>query len=250
MRDVDEIVAALREQQDELSALLDSIDEDDWARPSACEGWSVADVVLHLVQTNEMAIASASGTLPAVTSIPDPGSIDVGADAAVARERGVAPSVLLARWHELADRLCETLLACEPSARVQWVAGTLAARTLATTRLAETWIHTGDVFHAFPEVPVPPPAERLRHIARLAHRTLPYAFGQAGLTMAGEVALRLTGPGGETWSFGPDDAPTTITGDGVELCRVASRRVSPSATALTGTGPDAETVLDVIRTWA
>jgi hypothetical protein len=64
------------------------------------------------------------------------------------------------------------------------------------------------------------------------------------------VAFRLDGVGGEPWWFGDDDAPTVISGDGVELCHVASRRVPPSATALVGSGPDAEQVLAVVRTWA
>jgi uncharacterized protein (TIGR03083 family) len=52
---VDEI-EALAEQQAELSGLLADIDDSGWHRPSRCEGWDVADVVLHLAQTNEMAI--------------------------------------------------------------------------------------------------------------------------------------------------------------------------------------------------
>jgi hypothetical protein len=40
---VEEVVAALAEQQQELDALVIGLDEDGWARPSACEGWSVSD---------------------------------------------------------------------------------------------------------------------------------------------------------------------------------------------------------------
>ena len=68
--------------------------------------------------------------------------------------------------------------------------------------------------------------------------------------MSGPVAFRLIGPDGAAWDFGDDDAPTCIRGDGVELCHVASRRVPPGDTALVGTGPDAQAVLAVVRTWA
>jgi uncharacterized protein (TIGR03084 family) len=248
-RRVNEIVAALAEQQDELSGLIAPLDDAGWARPSACEGWSIADVVLHLAQTNEMAVASATGTLPAaLTEAPPAGAIDDGAGLAVARERGASNAELLDRWRRGAEDLRAALLACDPSARLQWVAGTLAARTLATTRLAETWIHTGDVLAAFDR---PPSAvDRLRHIARLAHRTLPYAFSQAGLEPHGDVAFRLTGPSGDAWDFGDDGAPTVIRGSGYDLCRVASRRVEPSETGLSGEGPDVDAVLAVVRTWA
>lgn len=241
-----EIVAALSEQLDELRSLLDGAD---LSLPSACAGWSIGDVVLHLAHTNELAIMSAEGTLPAVAAVPPAGAIDDGADAAVARERDSStPEELVARWQVSADRMRAALLACDPSARLQWVAGTLAARTLATTRLAESWIHTGDI--AFGLGVTLTPGARLQHIARLAWRTIPYAFEREGLAAPGPVAFRLEGVGGERWDFGDDDAPTVITGDGVELCHVASRRVPPSATRLVGRGPDAEHVLAVARTWA
>jgi uncharacterized protein (TIGR03084 family) len=132
---------------------------------------------------------------------------------------------------------------------VRWVAGDLTARTLATTRLAETWIHTCDVAEALGR-PLAP-SDRLRHVARLAWRTIPYAFARAGRPPPGPVAFELTGPGGERWSWHPDGpARTTITGDAFELCRVAARRVTPDRTALVGEGPDAAAVLELVRTYA
>src|SRR5205823_1880386 len=105
----------------------------------------------------------------------------------------------------------------DPHERVTWVAGQLSVRTLATTRLAETWIHSGDVADALGRSLVP--SDRLRHIARLAWRTLPYAFERAGRQLHGPVAFELRGPDGRAWEFAPDEEPaTTIRGDGHELC--------------------------------
>ena len=50
--------------------------------------------------------------------------------------------------------------------------------TLATTRLAEHWAHGLDI--AGPLGADFPDTGRLRHIAWLAHRTLPYALSLAG----------------------------------------------------------------------
>ena len=44
-------------------AIVGDLDDDGLLRPSRCEGWTVADVLLHLAQTNEMAVASAQGRL-------------------------------------------------------------------------------------------------------------------------------------------------------------------------------------------
>jgi uncharacterized protein (TIGR03084 family) len=130
-----------------------------------------------------------------------------------------------------------------------WVAGELSSRTLATTRLAETWIHTGDVAAGL-GVDVPP-TDRLWHVTRLAWRTLPYAFAGAGRALAGPVAFELVGPSGAAWDFVPDDeALTVIRGDGTDLCLVAARRADPSEVDLRGEGPDAEAVLQLVRTFA
>jgi uncharacterized protein (TIGR03083 family) len=39
-------------QRQRLAALLADLSEDEWRRPSRCEGWTVQDVVTHLVSTN------------------------------------------------------------------------------------------------------------------------------------------------------------------------------------------------------
>ncbi len=128
--------------------------------------------------------------------------------------------------------------------------GELSARTLATTRLAETWIHTGDVAAGL-GVEVAP-TDRLWHVARLAWRTLPYAFAGAGRTLAGPVAFDLVGPDRRTrgTSSPTRSAATVIRGAGADLCLVAARRADAADVDLHGEGPDADAVLDLVRTFA
>jgi uncharacterized protein (TIGR03084 family) len=251
---MDSIVDALAEQQAELSSLLDPLDDDGWAKPSPCEGWSVADVVLHLVQTNGMAQASLDDRYDEFLEEMLVGAriatdVDDGAAAMVERDRGMPNDELNERWRTEAAALTASFAAADPHRRVQWVVGRLSVRTLTTTRLAETWIHTGDVAEALGILL--PPTPRLEHIARLAWRTLPYAFERGGRTLTGPVAFELEGPDGAPWRFTPDgDALTTIRGPGAELCMVAGRRVEPGETDLEGDGPDAAAVLELVRTYA
>jgi uncharacterized protein (TIGR03084 family) len=250
---MDEILAALNAQQDELAGLLAGRDAADWQRASRCEGWTVADVVLHLAQTNELAIASAQGRLPAAAEgMGDPGredTVDESAALMVAAQRDAPVAELHARWQTGVAELLRVLAEADPHQRVMWVAGELSVRTLTTTRLAETWIHTGDVARAFGVTL--PPTDRIRHIARLAWRTLPYAFGRSGRELHGPVAFELTGPSGESWSFVPDDDPATVVrGAALELCLVAARRAEPNETGLRAEGPDAGAVLELVRTYA
>ena len=55
---MNEVVDALRTSGDDLDALVSGLDDTGWVKPSANPGWSVADVLVHLAQTNEVAIAS------------------------------------------------------------------------------------------------------------------------------------------------------------------------------------------------
>lgn len=251
-----EVSTALAEQHAELWDMVAELEDGAWQLPTRCPGWSAADVVLHMAQTEEMAVASLQGRLGEVTNAftaaaqeAGPGTVDDLAAWAVARERGSPGAAVAARWRAAADGVREAFAASDPRHRVLWVSGELSALSLATTRLAECWIHTGDVAEALgvPQVP----GDRLRHIARLAWRTLPYAFQREGRSLSGPVAFHLRGPAGDPWDFVPDDAPATVvTGDGADLCLVAARRVEPQRTSLQATGPDADAVLALVRTYA
>jgi uncharacterized protein (TIGR03084 family) len=251
MRD---ILDALAGQHAELDGLLGGLDADGWHRATRCEGWDVADVVLHLAQTDELALASAQhrfddGLTVLAGGLEGSGDVDDGAAAIVEAQRGLPDQELLTRWRTGSAALRDALNAADPHDRVDWVAGQLSIHTLATTRLAECWIHTGDVAEAVGVALEP--SDRLEHIARLAWRTLPYAFARGDRELHGPVELDLTGPSGQAWRFVPDDRPATvITGSAVELCNVAARRVSPGETSLRTEGPDGAAVLELVRTYA
>lgn len=246
------VLLALDAQHADLARLLEPLDDAAWRAPTPCPGWDVADVVAHLAQTDEAAVASAEGrlgTLANGTLIDDSvADVDELAERMVADTRSMSPAEVFARWSEATTALRTALRTVPPEARCQWVVGTFTARTLATTRLAETWIHTSDVAAALgvePEVD-----DRIAHIARLAWRTVPYAFSRAGLGPPGPVAFDLVLPSGARLALGVDSARTTVRGSALDLCRVAGQRADAADTALTAEGPDAVAVLRLVRTFA
>lgn len=244
---------ALTEQHRELDGMLAGLDGDAWTRPvPSCPGWVVTDVVLHLAQTDELVVASADGGFADARSRITGGAADRTVDDVVGlmveRERGASGPTVLARWRAASAAARSSLAGSDPRRLLPWFVGELPARTMATTRLSECWIHTHDVADTVGVALTP--GDRLHHIARLAVRTVPYAFTRAGRPAPGPVAAHLTAPDGGTWEFGDSDAPTVVTGPAIDFCLVAARRLDPAASALTATGPDAADVLRLVRTYA
>jgi uncharacterized protein (TIGR03084 family) len=234
----------LAAEQDRLARILAGLTGTQWLSESGASGWTVADVVLHLAQSEEGVAATATGTPGGLTRGAD---VDDWAAARVSAERA-APAVVFERWQRARSAALTALRATPADKPLQWVVTAMKPATLATTRLAEHWTHgldiTGPLGIDYPDT------ERLRHIAWLAVRTLPYALARSGAT-AGPVRVSLTAPDEvEVWSFGPDDAESLISGPAGAFCRVAAQRLAPSESALTTTGPSGEAALTVIRTYA
>ena len=243
-----DVLDALRRQGDRLDAILRDLDEAGWERPSLCPGWSVADVVLHLAQTEEAVVATLEGrAVPIPTG--EASTVDEMMEQWVRSERGHPPPEVHARWRVARHEALAALEAADPTVAVDWAAAPLRPATLATTRLSEHWIHTLDI--AEPLEIDHTDTEDLRHIAWLAHRSLPYAFGRAGRGDPPAVRLELTSPGGDAWVFGPEDAACVVRGPAGAFCRVAARRLRPEdAAGLVVSGPRSDDVLDLIRTYA
>lgn len=236
----------LRAEQERLESVLDALDDDSWASESGAPGWSVADVVLHLAISEELVVATLAVGDPTVGLERGASSMDEAMDAMVQAQRA-EPAAVFARWREGRRRALEALSAADPERPVAWAAAPLRPATLATTRLAEHWAHGLDITAPlgidFDDT------QRLRHVAWLAHRSLPYAFALAGLPAA-EVRCVLIGPGGDPWEFGPEDGPSTLEGPAGEFCRVAARRLRPEDTRLVASGPAGARALALVRTYA
>jgi uncharacterized protein (TIGR03084 family) len=155
--------------------------------------------------------------------------------------------VIFERWRTARRAAVEALRHADPDARFAWAATPLRPQALATTRLAEHWAHALDI--AEPLGVDYPDTDRLRHIAWLAHRTLPYGFGLVG-EEAQPVYCELAAPGGDTWTYGESDAPSRITGDAGAFCRVGAQRLAPADSGLVAEGPYADAALRVLRNYA
>ena len=239
----------LAAEQERLEGILGDLGEAQWRSPSGAAGWMIADVVLHLAQSEESVVATVSGRdLRAGLSDRAGGTVDELMAELVRAERGPTPDVVFGRWQRARRAALDALRAADPDRPLQWVAAPVKPTTLATTRLAEHWAHgldiTGPFGIEFRDT------ERLRHVAWLAHRTLPYSMSLAGQQPA-PVWCELTAPdGASVWQFGPPDADSAIAGAAGDFCRVAAQRLSPARSRLRTRGPHGAAALRLLRTYA
>jgi uncharacterized protein (TIGR03084 family) len=206
-------MADLRAEQAALAAELDGIGAG-WELMTPADGWTVADTVAHLLVAEQAALLAVALSIDPLAS---------GLSSAQPHPRGDA---LLAAWKAACAEACDAFAAKADGDRVPWGGRAMSARSLATARLMESWAHGLDCLAALGREPTH--TARLRHIAWLGHRTLPHAFAVAGLTPRadpGRLRLELTGPNGESWTFGPADSPEIVAGPALDWCRVATHRL-------------------------
>jgi uncharacterized protein (TIGR03084 family) len=246
--DVPQLLDALATEQITLQSELRDLADDDWFRPTPALRWDVRDQIAHLADIDEIAIDTCVGgprplnDFAARFASPDDTTLW-----GVLRGRRLLGPAVLAWWEDTSARERDVLASIDPAVRVPWGIG-MRAPSLITARLMETWAHGLDVRQAL-GIPVVD-TDRLRHVAWLGYRALPYAFSYAGRERPpGELRVELTSPSGdETWEYGPPGAPNRITGPAGELCRVFAQRITrDEASELVAEGEGAVVALEVAR---
>ncbi len=246
MTTLEEVVADLRAETAQLDSVLATLDDAGWSKETPAVGWDTRDTVGHLADTDDVMFESVTGGTRDLVSdarvatgeAPSPTSVDDFTAWQVARVREKSWQDVYAWWRSSTSRLHETITGLDPAKKYPWGPNRISPLSLASARLMETWAHSLDV-HGAAGVTYSD-TDRLRHIAHLGLRALPYAFMLEGLDAPRAVRLELTSPSGEPWMLGPDEAPTVIRGTAADWCRVVTRRDRDgSAGRLHGEGPDA-----------
>lgn len=247
---LDEVLADLWAESAELDRLVGGLPAEDWARPTPAEGWTIAHQIAHLAWTDEAAHLAAT----------DPDGFQVSLDKAAAspttyvdeganETAALPPDQLLTYWRETRAELAEALRKVPAGQKVPWYGPPMSPTSMATARLMETWAHGQDVLDALHLTR--PPSNRLRHVAHLAVRTRDFAYFLNNRTPPAEpFHVELTGPDGDIWTWGPDDARQRVTGPAVDFCLLATQRRHRDDLAVRSEGPDAEEWLGIIQAFA
>lgn len=240
----------LRSESDELDRLVRGLSPREWAATTPAEGWTVAHQIAHLAWTDHvahLAVTDADAFAAEVEkAVAAPHTfVDDGA----AEGAALPPAELLDRWRAGRERLLRALSEAPPGSRFPWYGPPMRTASMATARLMETWAHGQDVADALGVVRTP--TARLAQIARIGFRTRDYAYGMNGLTPpAAPFRVELTGPAGESWAYGPEDAAQRVSGPALDFALLVTRRAHRDDLALRAEGADADRWLDIAQAFA
>jgi uncharacterized protein (TIGR03084 family) len=236
---VDSLVDDLSSESAVLRAVLVDLEPEQWSQPTPADGWTVTDQMTHLAYFDDVTRLS----------LQDPEQFRDLADRLVAggddfpdrmatRFRDTPPTEVLAWFDRARTELIAAYRAVDPTSRLPWFGPAMSPASSVTARIMETWAHGQDIFDTAGIGRVP--TLSMRHVADIGIRALRYTYTVNGLEVPSEpIRVELTGPTGDCWEWGPDDAADRVRGDALEFCLVVTQRRHLDDTALEVVGPTA-----------
>lgn len=250
MATVDDVLADLTAEGDDLDRLVSALDSEGWKLPTPAPGWTIAHQIAHLTSSDQLAVLAATDGAAFQAR-----QAELGDDFDAAVDAGMAPYLaqpsdrLLAEWRAGRDEVRDALASVPPGQKVPWIVVSMAPATLASTRLMELFAHGLDVADALGVQRAP--TDRIAHVAHVGVRTRDFAYLARGLTPpAEEVRVELTSPSGQLWTWGPADAGQRVTGPALDFCLLVTKRRHRDDLALVADGRDADQWLDIAQAYA
>jgi uncharacterized protein (TIGR03084 family) len=247
---LDEVLADLWAESAELDRLVGGLAAEEWSTPTPAEGWTIAHPIAHLAWTDEASELAATdpdgfkALLQKAAANPTT-YVDDGA----AETAALPPDQLLTYWREARADVAGALKRVPSGEKVLWYGPPMSPTSMATARLMETWAHGQDVFDALGVRRQP--SNRLRHVAHLAVRTRDFAYLLNDRTPPAEqFRVELTGPDGDAWTWGPEDATQRVSAPAVDFCLLATQRRHRDDLSVEAKGADVEEWLGIIQAFA
>jgi uncharacterized protein (TIGR03084 family) len=248
--DLPSLLADLSAETGVVDGLLSALDVADWERSTPAEGWAIRDQVSHLAFFDDVAVLAAEDPKAFETSKRE--VLDLGddfVDQIAERYRAISAGELLGWFRSSRRRLVDVFGSIDPSVKLPWFGPPMSAASSVTARLMETWAHGRDIADTLGNQPEA--TDRLRQIAHIGVRTLGFSFQLHGRDVpAGPVYVELSAPSGDTWSWGPPDAPNAVRGTAEDFCLVVTQRRNTADTRLHATGVVAREWMEVAQAFA
>ena len=255
---VRELCQDLAAEQSSLDSVLAQLRTEDWSRPTPAAGWDVMDSLSHLCFFEEaaaLAVTDPDGFASHREKLLADMAGGTASDVGIGRSLGNGPA-LLERWRRARTAYIDAVVAADATAvsagtklRIPWYGPDMSAGSFTTARILEAWAHGVDIRDGL-GLPLEP-SHRLRHICHIGYGARAFSFMVHGVEDPGDpVRLEASGPGGEVWAWGPEDAENRISGSGLDVALVFAQRRHRNRTGIEVTGPVAELWLSIAQAFA
>lgn len=249
MTDLDDAIAALTAEGEEIDHMVAGLTPSEWATPTPAPGWDVAHQISHLATIFRVAGAAASDmeAFKAMTATLQD-DFNAGLRAQESVYLADPPETQLMHWRAEFHAAVKALATVPPNQLVPWLVNPLPPTVLAAAGMMELFAHGQDVADALGIRRVR--TDRIGYLVTFGVRTKDFGYLARGQKPPeGEWRFELTAPSGKRWDFGPVDAPQKITGPGVDFCLLVSRRRHHKDLAIVATGADAEQWLEIAQAY-
>ncbi len=244
-----QICADLRAEYDSLDAVVTGLDDAGWSLKVPFLHWDVHYEIAHIAYfdgTGRLAATDAEAFGKHVEELL--ANLD-NWDEMFGKVNNKGNSELLAYWRDERNALLAALEPLGPKDRLPWYGPPMSARSFTTARLMETWAHGQDIYDALKIRREP--TDRLQHIAHLGVTTYGWSFAVHGQQKPeAQIRVELEGPGGQLWSWGPEDGAESIKGDAQDFCLVVTQRRHVDDTGLAVQGDAARKWMEVAQCFA
>ena len=219
-----QICADLAGEQAELDAVVADLDEAGWNTMTPAEGWNIKDQIRHLAYFDDRAKLAATDP-EAFKEYLQKSLQDLGVYLKHLENAGkeLSGAQVLQWWRGERQALLDAIAPMDRKTRLPWYGPDMSVMSSATARLMETWAHGQDIVDALGLTRQP--TDRLKHVAHLGVSTFGWSFMNRQMEVPETpVRVELTGPSGDLWTWGPDEAENSVKGPAEDFCLVVVQR--------------------------
>jgi uncharacterized protein (TIGR03084 family) len=240
-------------ESDELLALLQQLNDQDWVRETQFKHWTTNDVVAHLHLFDyaaDLALQGGDSFRSLMRELN--AAIKQGTPHLAFTHTwlgGASNRNLMDRWNDFYHEMTRRFLVADPKKRVPWAGPTMSVRSSITARLMETWAHGQAVYDLMGETRKE--TDRIKNIAVLGINTFSWTFANRHLAVPPNIPyVRLIAPSGTVWEWGEEDQANYVDGSAVEFCQVVTQVRNVADTSLKVVGPTASAWMSTAQCFA
>ncbi|MCU1388150.1 MAG: wyosine base formation [Ilumatobacteraceae bacterium] len=241
---IDALCDDLLAERAELFGYVDLVG-DDWQVATPADGWTVHDQLTHLAWFDG---AATQAIIDPVAFCADRdrmrSEVEYFVDSVRADNTARSTSEVRDWLSSTGPALVAAARVADPTVRVPWYGPDMTVASSVTARIMETWAHGQDIVDTVGAQRAPSP--RLRHVAFLGWRALPFSFAAHDRHVPTEpVRVEV-----DDLVFGPAEATNVVRGTALDFCLLVTQRRHLADTDLRAEGPVAAEWLTIAQAFA